>query len=118
VKSKVNHEEAFENAVIALSSGQGENLVHANLVDSGFSNKDAETILQSALEHVRGKQDKEKKSQELLCKLIGIGLCAIGIGALVYSYMSARPGAMYVVPGGLIGYGFYMAATGDYRGPF
>ena len=105
-------ETAIEESVTSLVSGQSQNSVHNQLLDSGFAPDEAEEILQTAIKLSIEVQVKQKRRQELPYRLAGLGLLACGIGMLIYSYTSAKSGGVYLVPGGLIGYGLYMFATG------
>ena len=108
----MNHQEAIRHSVRSLSSGQGESAVHSHLLDCGFTPENAEAVLRDALDQVREIKDKQKRKEKLPFRIAGLALCACGIGMMIYSFVSARSGGMYVVPGGLIGYGLYMFATG------
>lgn len=91
--------------------------MHKNLVDAGFSRKEAEDILQAALKQVESKRKREQGSKKRVGQLVGLAILGTGVAMLVYSFSTAKPGGFFVIPAGLIGYGFYLAATGDFSGP-
>jgi hypothetical protein len=69
--------------------------------------------LQAALKRVRSAEDKEKNGAKLAYRVFGAFLCICGIGMLIVSYQSAKPADGFVAPVGLIGFGFYLLATGS-----
>ncbi len=113
----MDHEQAVQHAAVCLSSAQRQSDVHAHLMDHGFSHEEALRIVQEATDQIRAKADEQRMKRKATYRLVGLALLCAGVGMFVYSYSTAKPGGMYVVPAGLMGYGIYMLATGDYRGP-
>ena len=103
---------AIEQAVLSLSSGQGETFVHKQLVEAGYTTDEAEAILQEALKRIREQRDRDKNEEKNIIKIIGLVLLLSGLGILIYSFLSAKAGGFYVVPAGLIGFGIYTMLTG------
>ena len=110
---KVDHDEAVQYAVMCLSTAQRQSHVHAYLMDRGLSRDEASRALQEAADHLYQEKERERNKQKKLYRSIGLILFGIGLSTLLYTIWVASPTSVYVVPGGIMGYGLYMFATGD-----
>ena len=84
-------------------------------MDCGLSREQANAALQEATDQIAVKKRIEKQKQKTIYRCVGFMLLAIGVAILAYTISLSKPGGMYIVPAGLIGYGAYMLATGDFK---
>ena len=111
----MNHDEAVQIAHECLSSAQRPSSVYEHMLDCGLSREQANAALEEAMDRMAEKKRVEKQKQKTIFRCAGFGLLAIGLSMLAYTISLSKPGSMYIIPAGLIGYGTYMLATGDHK---
>lgn len=105
---KMKKEEAVQYAVECLSAAQKSHMVHDALMNNGYSKEEAYEVLDIANEIKGEAVEKSESKSKIFNKLFGFVLLISGVGMLIYSYTSAQPGGLYVIPAGIIGLGFYL----------
>ncbi|MBT3199303.1 MAG: hypothetical protein HN350_05255 [Phycisphaerales bacterium] len=86
------------NARVRLSS------IRKDLQNAGFSPEETHEIITAAIEHRKASRKQSEESGQ------GAAVAVFGLGfaVLIITFMMARSGGVYIIPGGLFVYGAYL----------
>ncbi|GEM_PF-5480997 len=109
----------YESICADVKRGRTVEEIIAPLVASGWSEEDARTAVANARASRTAALQQSpvgikgyRRAGSMGRAVLGGGFLALGLGASVYSYVTARPGGYYVMFGGMIVAGAALLLTG------